>query len=282
MKLPISIIVLTFNEEKNIACCLQSVSDFAEDIYIVDSFSTDNTLEIAKQYNAQIYQHPFETQAKQLNWALNNLPIKTEWIMRLDADERVTEELADELCEKLLLFPPNITGLYFKRKVYFMGKWIRHGGYYPTWLLRIWREGFAVCEERCMDEHMKITNGELIMLDNDIVENNKKSLSDWIKKHNNYAEREASEYLFMKNSKSKRELISGSITGNQMEKKRWLNKNIYSNMPLFLRSLCYFFYRYFLRLGFLDGKEGLIFHFLQGLWYRFLVDAKITEQKIKA
>lgn len=279
VKLPISVIILTYNEEKNIEECLKSVYDWVDEIFIVDSYSTDGTLEIAKKYTDKIYQHPFENYAKQFNWALKNLPLKNEWIMRLDADERVTPELKEELLKKLPELQEDITGLYVKRRVYFMGRWIKHGGYYPTWLLRIWRKGKGYCEERWMDEHIKITEGKVFFLDNDIVDDNKKDLHWWIGKHNSYATREAIDILNLRFNFLKYDNIKPAFFGTQEQRKRWLKEKLYARMPLFIRPFLYFIYRYFIKFGFLDGKEGLIFHFLQGFWYRFLVDAFIYERR---
>jgi len=278
-KLPISVIILTYNEEKNIENCLRSVCEWVNEIFIVDSYSTDKTLEVASIYTDKIYQHPFETQAKQFNWALDNLPVTAEWIMRLDADEMVTPELADELSSVLHEISSDITGLYVKRRVYFMGRWIRHGGYYPIWLLRIWRRGKAKVEERFMDEHVVLFEGKTIRLKNDIVEKNNKDLTWWIGKHNSYATREAKDMINIEQKISTGDNVTPSLWGLQEQRKRWIKENIYSKMPLFLRPFLYFLYRYFLLLGFLDGKEGLIFHFLQGFWYRFLVDAKVYEMR---
>jgi len=282
MKLLISVIILTYNEEKNIEICLKSIFEWVEEVFIVDSYSTDKTLEIAQKYTDKIYQHFFVNHYTQFNWALNNLPIKGEWIMRLDADEYVLPELRNELCEKLPNISKKVTGLYVKRRVYFLGKWIKHGGYYPTWLLRIWRTGKGYCEERWMDEHIKVTEGECCFLNNDIVDENKKDLHWWIGKHNNYATREAIDILNLKYNFLRNDNIESKFLGTQEQRKRWIKEKIYANMPLFIRPFLYFIYRYFLRLGFLDGKEGLIFHFLQGFWYRFLVDAKIYEIERKA
>jgi glycosyltransferase involved in cell wall biosynthesis len=279
-KLSISVIILTYNEEKNIEECLRSVYGWADEIFIVDSYSTDRTLEIARRYANKIYQHPFETQAKQFNWALDNLPISTEWIMRLDADERLTSELCNELREKLPSMPEEVTGLYVKRRVYFMGRWIKHGGYYPIWLLRIFRRGKGRCEERLMDEHIVVTEGKTIQLKNDIIDYNRKGLSFWIEKHNQFATREMLDILAIGSHQNVSNLtINASLKGFQGSQKRWLKQNFYLKLPLFFRAFLYFIYRYFFRLGFLDGKEGLIFHFLQGFWYRFLVDAKIYEYR---
>ena len=286
MKLPISVIILTYNEELNIGNCLKSVADWANEIIIVDSFSADKTLEIAKKYTNKIAQRTFVNQAEQFNWALDNLEIKNEWILRLDADEYLTEELKSEISEifnirtsDVLNVPKlDINGFYIKRQVYFMGRWIRHGGYYPAWFLRLFRKGKARSEESKMDEHLVLLEGKAERLKNDFIDDNKKNLSWFIQKHNNYASREADGILrtsdVLNIGTSNVQKLSG-----QVARKRWLKDNFYYRLPLFCRAYLYFCYRYFIRLGFLDGKEGLMFHFLQGFWYRFLVDAKIYESK---
>jgi glycosyltransferase involved in cell wall biosynthesis len=278
-KISLSVIILTYNEEKNIEKCLKSLYGWVEEVFIVDSYSTDETLEISKSYTNKIYQHPFKNQSKQFNWALDNLPLNNEWIMRLDADENITPELKKELMDKIDNITDKVTGLYVKRRVYFMNRWIKHGGCYPIWLLRIWRIGKAHCEEKWIDEHIKITEGKVLFLDNDIIDENKKSLHWWIEKHNNYATREAIDILNLKGNFLQYNTVQPKLFGTQVQRKRWLKNSVYSNMPLFIRSFLYFIYCYFFKLGFLDGKEGLIRHFLQGFWYRFLVDAKIYEIK---
>lgn len=281
IKPPVSVILLTYNEEKNIEESLRSIYGWCKEIFIVDSYSTDRTLEIAKKYTDKIYQHPFDNQAKQLNWALNTLPITTDWIMKLDADEMVMDGLKAELIEKLPKLDNRVVGLYVKRRVYFLGKWIKHGGYYPTWLLRIWRNGKGCSEERWMDEHIKVSDGEISLLDNDILEYNHNHLHWWIEKHNKYATREAIDILNLKYKLFECVTIAGSLSGTQEQKKRWLKENLYLRLPLFVRPFYYFVYRYVVKLGFLDGKEGLVWHFLQGFWYRFLVDSKIYEMEKK-
>lgn len=282
-KLPISAIILTYNEEKNIETCLKSLEGLVENIFIVDSYSDDLTVEIASMYTDKIFQHPFENYAKQLNWALKNLPINTEWVMRIDADERVMPALRGELLNQMYKLDSDITGLYIKVRVYFMGRWMKHGGTHPVWHLRIWRKDKAYCEERWMDEHMKVIEGKLSFFESDIIDENRKKLHWWIGKHNNYATREAIDILnlgygFINYD----ETIPPRLFGRQEQRKRWIKEKIYANMPLFIRPILYFIYRYTIQLGFLDGKEGLIWHVLQGFWYRFLVDSKVYEIKRRA
>jgi glycosyltransferase involved in cell wall biosynthesis len=273
----LSVIILTNNEESNLPACLASLQTLNAEIFIVDSGSSDRTVEIAEKAGCQVFHHAWENYAKQLNWALDNLPIKTPWIMRLDADESLTAELAEELKEILPQTPESISGYQLKRRVFFMGRWMRHGGYYPTWLLRIWRTGVGRCEQRWMDEHIVLSQGKIANLQHDIIDENHKGLNFWVDKHNQYANREVKDMLAMFSQQEDMLLTNGQLS--QASQRRWIKKNMYSKSPLFLRAFLYFLMRYTIGLGFLDGVEGLIFHFLQGFWYRFLVDAKIYEFK---
>jgi glycosyltransferase involved in cell wall biosynthesis len=271
----ISVIILTKNEEANLPNCLASLQKLDAEIFIVDSGSTDQTVALAQKAGCQVFEHPWENYEKQLNWALQNLPIKTLWIMRLDADERLTPELTEELKLVIHQTPDDITGYQVKRRVFFMGRWIRHGGYYPTWLLRIWRTGLGTCEQRWMDEHIVLSQGKIANLQHDIIDENKKGLSFWVDKHNHYADREVRDLLDIALKQDDPVIRKGYLT--QASQRRWIKKNLYGRSPLFLRAFLYFLMRYTIGLGFLDGMEGLIFHFLQGFWYRFLVDAKTYE-----
>jgi len=276
-KLPVTVIVLTYNEEQNLANCLRSVADWASEIFVVDSGSTDRTLGIARQYTDQIIVHEFVNQAQQFNWALDKLPIRSEWVLRLDADEYLLPELKAEIIAILPTLPSHVTGLYMKRRVYFKGRWIRHGAYYPTWLLRLFRQGKARSEQLEMDEHIIVLEGETRHLQHDFVDHNHKDLAFWTGKHEQFATREA-RALTRKAQADELSAMQGKL-GGQPARKRWLKGNIYARSPLFLRAFAYFLYRYIFRLGFLDGTEGLVFHFLQGCWYRFYVDARIWEAR---
>ena len=194
----LSVVILTLNEEANLPLALASLRGLNAEVFVVDSGSTDRTLEIARAAGCHVVEHPFESQAHQLNWTLDTLPIGTPWVMRLDADERLTPELAQELADRLPALPDDVTGLLVKRRVYFWGRWIRHGGYYPTWLLRIWRHGRARCEQRWMDEHMVVGGGRTLRLDQDIIDENHKGLTFWTDKHNRYADREVKDLLALR------------------------------------------------------------------------------------
>ncbi|MBI2035405.1 MAG: glycosyltransferase family 2 protein [Candidatus Liptonbacteria bacterium] len=278
MKLPISAIILTYNEELNIENCLQSIADWVDEIIVVDSMSRDKTLEIVKKYTDKVHQRRFVNQAEQFNWALDTVAIKNDWILRLDADEIMLPETWNEINEQFNKLTRETTGFYLKRRVYFMNRWIKHGGYYPAWFLRLWRRDAGRYEEREMDEHVILSSGKTINLQNDFEEHDRKNLSVWIEKHNKYATREAEAYL-QTTEQQNNTTIKADRHGSDPEKKRWYKENFYYKLPPFLRALLYFKYRYFIRLGFLDGIPGLIWHTLQGFWYRFLVDSKIYELK---
>lgn len=271
--LPISVIILTYNEERNIEKCLQSVKGWVQEIIVVDSYSVDATKKMAEEYGARVVSHPFKNQADQFNWALDTIPITTEWILRLDADEEMSKNLWEEIAKKIPHTPPDINGFYMKRRVYFMGRWIKHGGYYPTWILRLWRKGKARIESREMDEHTILLEGRTEKLENDFIDNNQKNLESWTAKHNDFSTREV--YARLKTEKE--QLLAARAKGEQPQKKRWIKERVYLKLPLFLRVFMYFFYRYIVRVGFLDGKEGLVFHVLQGFWHQFLIDAKYYE-----
>lgn len=271
MSVSLSVVILTKDEEQNLPVALQALAGLDAEVFIVDSGSSDRTIEIAQAAGCTVVTHDFTTHARQLNWALDNLPLKTDWVMRLDADERLTAELVAELREKLPNLPADVTGLMLKRRVYFWGRWMRHGGYYPLWLLRIWRRGAARCEDRDMDEHMLIADGRIANLDRDLIDENHKGLGFWIDKHNRYADKEVA---------ALRSAAGGADAGRAgyaVARKRFLKDKIYGRAPRFLRAFLYWAFRYFIQLGFLDGKPGFVFHFLQGFWYRLVVDAKLTE-----
>jgi len=275
-KLPITSLVLTYNEEKNLSECLNSIKSSIEEIIIIDSFSTDQTLDIAGLFTDKIFQNKFINQSNQFNWALQNVDIKNEWVLRLDADERWTEEGLNEL--KNIIEKDLADGVYVKMKIFFMGRWIKHGGFYPNYFLRVYKKSKGKMENRWMDEHIKV-DGKTIISGIDVIESNydrQKNISLWTDKHNKYSTREAIDFLISKHNLKKLDSVA-KFLGNKTERKRWFKEKFYYRLPLFIRPFLYYFYRYIIKLGFLDGKEGLIFHFLQGFWYRFLVDAKIYQ-----
>ncbi|AEB09502.1 glycosyltransferase family 2 protein [Desulfobacca acetoxidans] len=279
-KAPVSVIILTYNEEVNIRACLQSAKDLTDEIFIVDSFSTDQTLNIARAYTEKIYQNAWVHWADQRNWALDNLPLKTDWVLFLDADERLTPELCQEISETLAgKANPSVQGYYIKRNFYFLGRWLKHGGYKADYILRLIKKQQARILKRGAWEYATV-QGELGYLNYPMRHEDARGLTYWIAKHNNYAIMESHELVRLDN---KAGLTNEAAATNQRKIehkfKIWLREKIWVRMPLFIRPLFYFFYRYIVQLGFLDGKEGLIYCFLHGLWYPFLVDAKYLELK---
>ena len=252
---------------------------FAKKVFVVDCFSTDKTKEIALRLGAEVVEHAWPgNQAEQFNWALDNLPISTEWVLRLDADEYLLPELVEELQEKLPTLPEDVTGIIFNRRHIFMGQWMRRG-IYPVKLLRAFRYGKGMCEQRLMDEHIQLTEGRAVEFEHDFCDHNLNNLSWFCHKHVNYAIREAVDLLDIElDLTGAAESDNGKEISPQALAKR-MKKHKYARQPLFWRSFAYFCYRYFLKGACLDGKVGFIWTFLQGWWYRALVDAKVYEIK---
>ena len=284
----LSVIILTHNEEKHIARCLTSLQAITSQFFIVDSFSTDRTVEIARSMGAVVVQNPWSTYAVQFNYGITHTPFRTDWLMRMDADEYILPELATEINGQLAAVPADVSGIYVKRRVMFMNRWIRHGGYYPIWLLRLWRQGQGICEQTWMDEHIKLADqanlsakdesvaAKTSQFAHDLVDHNLNNLTWWTQKHNNYATREVIDLLNIRYNFDNTVRVTPRLFGAQEERKRYL-KEKYATLPLFTRPIIYFLFRYVIQFGFLDGRKGFVWHFLQGLWYRFLVDAKLME-----
>ncbi len=272
----LSVIILTFNEEKHLLRCLDSLRPFTDRVFIVDSFSTDRTVEMARTWGAEVVQNAWVNYATQFNFGIQHNPFPTDWVMRMDADEYVLPELAAEINTRMATLSPEVGGVYVKRRVMFMDRWIRHGTYYPIWLLRLWRWGDGLCEEVWHDEHIKLTKGQSIEFEHDLVDHNLNNLTWWTQKHNHYSILEVINLLNYRYHFDADEKVQPRLFGSQEQRKRYL-KERYAALPLFTRPVLYFLYRYVVRLGFLDGRSGFVWHFLQALWYRFLVDAKVME-----
>ena len=270
----LSVIILAWNEEVNLPGCLRSLSGLDCDLFVVDSGSTDRTLEIARAAGAKVVEHPFENYSVQRNWSQQNLPIRTTWIMHLDADERLTPELVAEINNKLLEPEIPVDGFLFRKRTIFMGRWIRHGGHYPSYHLRLFRKDKGVCEDRLYDQHF-LVNGPVTALTADYLDVVASDIKSWTLRHARWAGFEAQEMMAPSIGRHR---VKADRRGDPIQRKRWLREGVYGRAPLFVRPFIYGFYRYFLRFGFLDGKEGLIFHFLQGCWYRFLIDCEIFER----
>jgi glycosyltransferase involved in cell wall biosynthesis len=282
-RVAITAVVLTFNEESNLEACLQSVAGWTESIWIVDSGSTDRTLEIAASHGAVLIHHSFESHAEQWRWALDQLPGSATWVLALDADQRITPELRDELVhlfreDSAALDPLN--GLYINRRQVFRGRWIKHGGYYPKYLMKLFRRDRVTFDSLDLVDHHFYVQGPGRKLRHDLIEQNRKEdhISFWIDKHNRYAARLAAEE-FLRGTQGNPH-IEASWLGSPDQRSLW-RKKLWSRLPLFVRPALYFAYRYIFRLGFLDGKTGFVFHFLQALWFRLLIDINLEERRTK-
>lgn len=274
---PYSFVILTFNEEIHLPRLLNSIEDLNAPLFILDSGSTDYTISIAKEHGATILTNEFVNHPLQWDFALKNFKIRTPWTIGLDADQIVTSELKAQL-RNLDNVSAEVNGIYFNRKNIFKGKWIRYGGYFPKYLLKMFRTGIGFSDLSEMMDHRFIVEGKTIIWnDGYIIEENLKEneIKFWINKHNIYSDLVAKQEVnFRKDYDQKSK--NTSLRGNPDQRLRYF-KSIWQKMPLFVRPFVYFIYRYFFKLGFLDGKEGLIFHFMQALWFRFVVDIKIYE-----
>lgn len=280
-KQSIAAIILTKNEEKHIERCIRSLNGICDEIIVVDCFSTDKTCEIAEQLGARVVQHAWTNYALQFNYALYETNIKSDWIWRIDADEYLCDGLGEDV--KRIVnenASTEVNGIYVRRRIDFMGKPLMHGGWFPVYHLKVFRKGHGECENRWMDEHIRLFDG--ISVKTDIgcqVDANLNNLTWWTEKHNGYASREVIDMLMMEYGiDMKTEAVVPKFFGSSEQRKRWLKKK-YMSVPLFIRPIFNFIWRYIFKLGFLDGKQGFVWHFLQGFWYRFLVDAKIYELK---
>lgn len=273
-------IILTYNEEKNIKGCINSLRNVAKRVVVVDSGSTDNTIAYAKELGADVLEHPMKPflYAKQFLYGMDNADIKTKWVFRIDADEELTEESAAEI-EQLCNENENtdVNGIVVRFEVNFMGRPLRHGGIYPFKKLLIFKYGKGNIEDRQMDEHIVLFEGTSVEVKHDSLHHDYKDLSAWIAKHNNYSSREAMDYY-----------LAGDHNGEEnsgysmpVRIKRFIKYHIYYKLPMGFRAHLYYWYRYYVKLGFLDGREGKIFAFLQAYWYRFLVDAKLYEKELE-
>jgi glycosyltransferase involved in cell wall biosynthesis len=267
----LTVVILTHNEELNLPHALENVKGFAKKVVVLDSHSTDRTVEIAGSYGAKVYTRTFDDFSRQRKFALEQIHYNTEWLFVLDADELLTDQLKEEI--RKTISTSNKDAFFVKRRFYWMGKWIRRG-YYPTWLLRLGRAGCITCDDRPINEHLVCRSGNVGKLKEDFIDYNKKSLSEWISKHNLYSDQEASQLLLQDDSK---EIYK--IWGTQYERKRWLRVRVWNKLPPLIRPFIYFFYRYIFCLGFLDGRKAFMYHFLHAFLYRILIDFKYLEKK---
>ena len=273
----LSVVILTYNEEENIAQALDSIESWADEIIVVDSYSVDSTLDIASKYGCSIFQNKFVNFSSQRNYALEKTSIQNEWVLFLDADEWITGGLKSEISEFINRNPVE-NGVYLNRKFLWMGEWVKRG-YYPTWTLRLFRLEKAYCEDRAVNEHI-IVSGKTTRLKHHYLHQDRKSIGDWVDKHNIRASLEAEE-LYKRHCNIKQEEIEVKFFGSQAERKRWIRYYLWERLPVLVRPILYFFFRYVLQGGFLDGKRVFTYHFLQALWFPMLIDIKYLEKKFE-
>ena len=271
----LGVIVLTYNEEVHIERCIASVSSAASCIYVVDSGSEDRTVSLARARGGVVAERKWDNYSKQFQFAIDTFPEPVDWILRLDADEYVDTVFNRTVLDFLGSQAAAVGGVEVRRKMMFLGRWIRHGGMHPLWMCRLWRSGMGRIEDRWMDEHMIVEGGSVVRFPGSITDENLRGLAFWTAKHNSYSDREVLDIIGDTSGSSDRKLHG------QAGLKRKL-KGLYLSLPPGLRALCYWFYRYFFLLGFLDGTPGFFYHLFQALWYRSLVDAKLLERKLKA
>jgi glycosyltransferase involved in cell wall biosynthesis len=277
MDLSLSAILLTYNEEVNLPHALRSLHGWCKPIWVVDSGSTDSTIQIAKGYGAEVVVHPFQTHAKQWNWALQTLPIQSDWILALDADQRIGEELKTEIVRVLPNTPPDVDGFYLPRKQFFRGRWIRYGGYWPKFMLKLFRRGRAWCDEQELVDFRFYVHGKTCYLHHPMIESNEKEnrIRFWLEKHLRFIELRADEEYRRRHEKIDW-MIRPSLFGNPDQRVLWL-KQLWYRLPPLVRPFLYFPYRYGLLLGFLDGRQGALFHFLHAFWYELMVSVRLRE-----
>ncbi|MBH8565582.1 glycosyltransferase family 2 protein [Nostoc sp. CENA67] len=280
-KIPVSVLIPAKNEEANLPACLASLTR-ADEIFIVDSQSTDKSAEIAKSYGANIVQFHFNGRwPKKKNWSLDNLPFRNEWVLIVDCDERITSELWAEIAQAIQ--NQEYTGYYLNRRVFFLGKWIRHGGKYPDWNLRLFKhkqgryenlntEDIPNTGDNEVHEHV-ILQGKVGYLKNDMLHEDFRDLYHWLERHNRYSNWEARVYFNLLTGQGDSGTIGANLFGDAVQRKRFLKK-VWVHLPFkpFLRFVLF----YIIQRGFLDGKAGYIYARLLSQ-YEYQIGVKLYE-----
>ena len=276
-KAPVSVLVATYQEEMNIGRCLESVR-WADQIFVVDSFSTDKTAEIAENLGAEVIRHEWSGYSNQKNWALDNLPFRNSWVLCLDADERLTDELAAEIREVVTEDDPGYAGYYVNRRQIFLGRLMKHCWWYPEYILRLFRREKSRLDNRAVHERL-ILDGRVGYLRHDLLHDDQRGLATWIKRLNRYSSLEAKEMYERKTTRQRKGDFRASFRGNWGKRRRAVKDNIWYRIPF--RPLVRFVYMYLIRRGFLDGREGLIYCGMFAL-NDFLANAKLYELQLIA
>lgn len=259
--IPLSVLITTFNQEANIAQCLESVASWAGEVWVVDSHSSDQTLSIVQRFPAKIRQWAFQGFAENKNRALEEIPWANEWVLILDADEFVPRPLRQEIEKTLWDNRHGCAGFYVNRRVYFMGRWLRHCGWYPNWNLRLFRHRLGRYEKRQVHEHV-VLQGKAGYLRHDLIHDDHRGLTEWISRHNLFSSLEANERL-QSLAGTEEGGFRGKLFGGPIERRRFLKERVFLGLPA--KPVLWFLYLYLARLGFLDGRAGLRFCLLQGI-----------------
>lgn len=272
MSVPVSVLIPTLDEELNLPGCLASV-DWADEVFVVDSFSHDRTLEIARAHGARVVQHAFEGYSRQKNWALDNLPFQNEWVLIVDADERVMADLRSEIERVVTSGGAGCDGYYLNRRFIFLGAWIRHAGWYPSWNLRLFRHRLGRYDNREVHEHL-VLDGRVGYLQADLLHDDQRGLEAFVARHNRYSTLEASARWKAQSKAPDRARLPVSLLASPVQRKRFLRERIWPSLPA--KPVVLFTYMYLLRRGFLDGRAGValcVFHAFQ----EFMVGLKLAE-----
>ncbi len=280
-KIPVSVLIPAKNEQSNLPACLESLQR-ADEVFVVDSQSSDRSVEIAKSYGANVLQFQFNGHwPKKKNWSLENLPFRNEWVLIVDCDERIPPELWDEISTAIQ--NPDYDGYYLNRKVFFLGKWIRYGGKYPDWNLRLFKHKQGRYEnlnteevpntgDNEVHEHV-VLDGSVDYLKNDMLHIDFRDIYHWLERHNRYSNWEARVYFNLLNGKDDTGTIGAKLFGDAVQRKRFLKK-LWVRLPF--KPMLRFILFYIIRLGFLDGKAGYIYGRLLSQ-YEYQIGVKLYE-----
>jgi glycosyltransferase involved in cell wall biosynthesis len=264
----LTVIILTRNEERHLERAIRSLDGIDASIMVVDSHSTDGTAEVASRLGARVFERRFINHAEQLQWAIENCAVSTPWTMKLDADEYLEDDLRQHLLTQLNAVPDDVNGIHITCKQIFFGRWIAHGGVYPLKLLRIWRTGHGRVQQQWMDEHIVVDAGGVIDWPGHFANAPLLTLREFVEKHIGYAEREARDYMRRKQAG---DTAKRTWPRSQQQWKALLKSDVYERTPFLIGPFLYWIYRVVVRAGWRDGKIGMAYHFLQGFWYRTLV-----------
>jgi len=271
------VVLLTFNSASIVRETVGQAKLVSPDIYVVDSNSNDGTIALLGELGCAVVQRPFKNYSDQRNWAIAQVKDRYAWQLHLDADEVLDAQAVADI--RAALEAPGHDAYLIRRRDYFMGRMLKHSGVNP-WHLRLFKSGVGQCEARLYDQHFVASTSDTGRLGGYMHDKNSVTLSDWTARHNRWADAEVEENTGAERAEGD-DVLKGRLMGDARERTRFVKK-IYYRLPIGVRAVSYFFYRYVLRLGFLDGKVGFYFAFFQALWFRMLVDAKVYEKQSRS